>query len=906
MTERRGENMDKKIVVSLGVDTSGVTSGMAKAQSAVNQGTTGIAGGFKKATSGIGKFIGGIGKIAGAIGVFTLVQFGVNAIQNGVRALTAEMNNNKKAWSSFEGNMKILGKTDKEIQKVKGSLQDYAVQTIYNASDMASTYAQLEAVGTESTESLVKGMAGLAASAENPEQAMKSLSQQMTQAAGRPKIAWEDFKIMLEQAPAGMAAVAEHMGMSMDELVAAIQAGEVSTDDFLAAVTEVGNRDEFQQMATEFRTVDDAIAGLTESLAVKLGPTFDILSEAAISAIGAITEAFENFNWEAFNNGLEKAIEWVTNLFNTIRESTAFQSFGEAIGIIIEDLQEFWVKIQEGDSLLSPLVEDLEYLGQALLDIDFTEIVNDLSRLIEIVGPFIRILGPLVGYIGVAVGVFRLLSSVVTKVTTVFKALKLAFSFVKLITKFKDAITLLGMAFPLLTNPIFWVAAAIAALIAIGVLLWKNWDTIKEKAMELWQVIEPAFQAIWNVISTVFTEIWTFIMDIVNQITSWFQENGELIKNTISTVINFIKNVIMDGLISILIIIGPILLAIVTFFQGAWDNILNIIKIVWDLIKTVVSNAINIVLQVITLIMSVITGDWQGAWEAIKSILQSVWNIIKTVVKSAIGIVKNIILGVLNGIKSIWDSIWQAIGNLLGPIWEGIKSFVSNGIDNIRNKVDSGLSAIQNFFTSKWNAIKSTTSNAISSMVSTVRNKISQFTQAGRDLILGLWNGIKNMFSSVTGWVGDLAQGLVNKVKGIFGVKSPSRVFHQIGEFLMQGFMGGMDSLSGKAMKQMESFSKGIIDEADGIAPGVNSSLNALDPDVSFKGNTSLSAQLDKLKDKDNTPIVHVHVSDGDIILDGEKVGKQLAPTVKKENDKVKGMRDRSKGINSNFGGVFG
>ena len=46
-------------------------------------------------------------------------------------------------------------------------------------------------------------MGGLAASAENPKQAMKTLSQQMVQAMTKPKIQWQDFKLMMEQSPAG-------------------------------------------------------------------------------------------------------------------------------------------------------------------------------------------------------------------------------------------------------------------------------------------------------------------------------------------------------------------------------------------------------------------------------------------------------------------------------------------------------------------------------------------------------------------------------------------------------------------------------------------------------------------------------------------------------------------------------
>lgn len=74
--------------------------------------------------------------------------------------------------------------------------------------------------------------------------------------ASKPKVAWMDFKIMMEQAPAGVAAVAKEMGMSAAELVSAVQDGKVKTEEFFDAMNRAGNSNAFQKMATEFKTVD--------------------------------------------------------------------------------------------------------------------------------------------------------------------------------------------------------------------------------------------------------------------------------------------------------------------------------------------------------------------------------------------------------------------------------------------------------------------------------------------------------------------------------------------------------------------------------------------------------------------------------------------------------------------------
>lgn len=232
--------------------------------------------------------------------------------------LISETNQASKAWQTFEGNMKNFGKSAGDISKVKGELQEFAETTVYSSSEMASTYAQLEAVGVGSMKSLskgttglVKGFGGLAAAAENPAQAMKSLSQQATQMAAKPKVAWEDFKIMLEQSPAGMAAIAKEMGMSTEKLISKIQAGEVKTESFFAAIEKAGNSDGFQKMATEAKTVDQAMDGLKETLGNKLLPAFQIVSEWGIKAINGIADKLGKIDGEALATkvtaGIEKA-----------------------------------------------------------------------------------------------------------------------------------------------------------------------------------------------------------------------------------------------------------------------------------------------------------------------------------------------------------------------------------------------------------------------------------------------------------------------------------------------------------------------------------------------------------------------------------------------------------------------
>ncbi len=256
------------------------------------------------------------------MGIFQgMGQQAFSALSNGARELIGEINSSNKAWKTFEGNMAILDKKPKEIAEVKKALQDYAQTTVYSSSDMASSYAQLAAVGIKSADKLVTGFGGLAGAAENPAQAMKTLSQQGVQMAAKPSVAWQDFKLMLEQTPAGMAAVAKEMGMTTSELVTAIQDEEVATKDFFAAVEKVGNSKGFSKLATEYKSVDQAMDGLTETMGNKLMPAFDVLSQGGIKAISGIIDSLDGLDGQAIADKLTGWIDTATKYWEAFTSS---------------------------------------------------------------------------------------------------------------------------------------------------------------------------------------------------------------------------------------------------------------------------------------------------------------------------------------------------------------------------------------------------------------------------------------------------------------------------------------------------------------------------------------------------------------------------------------------------------
>lgn len=105
-----------------------------------------------------------------------------------------------------------------------------------------------------------------------------------------------------------------------------------------------------------------------------------------------------------------------------------------------------------------------------------------------------------------------------------FKAGMMALTVIGVVTNLMNAYragTLLatlaqyGLNTAMLANPMTWVVAAIAALIAIGVALYRNWDTVKVKALELWATVKEKFSGIKSAIMTALSPVLDFFDRLV-------------------------------------------------------------------------------------------------------------------------------------------------------------------------------------------------------------------------------------------------------------------------------------------------------------------------------------------------------------------------------------------------------
>lgn len=106
----------------------------------------------------------------------------------------------------------------------------------------------------------------------------------------------------------------------------------------------------------------------------------------------------------------------------------------------------------------------------------------------------------------------------------------------------------------------------------------------------------------------------------------------------------------------------------------------------------------------------------------------------------------------------------------------------------------------------------------VDTIISAFLDSLPDIIEVGKDIVRGLWEGIKAMASWIGEKVSGFVGGLVDGVKGVLGIHSPSRVFAGIGQNMALGLGQGFE-------KQMQSVTAGIQDAVP--TPTVDTVYNA-------------------------------------------------------------------------------
>ena len=170
------------------------------------------------------------------------------------------------------------------------------------------------------------------------------------------------------------------------------------------------------------------------------------------------------------------------------------------------------------------------YIGQAIIE-SFAMLLEDVSEALETMLGWVRDNQEWIEALSLAIlgawGMFKLINGAITILNGVMTICS------GIMTIVSGAGTILGGVIAFLTSPIGLVMLAIGALIAIGVLLWQNWDTIKEKCAELWQGLQTYWEYIKTTVVNKCIEIKEKAIEIWTSIKEWVVTKVTDIKDSI-------------------------------------------------------------------------------------------------------------------------------------------------------------------------------------------------------------------------------------------------------------------------------------------------------------------------------------------------------------------------------------
>lgn len=274
----------------------------------------------------------------------------------------------------------------------------------------------------------------------------------------------------------------------------------------------------------------------------------------------------------------------------------------------------------------------------------------------------------------------------------------------------------LNGAIAVLTSPITLVIAAIAALIAIGVLLYQNWDTVVEFAKTAWQGLCDFISGICQAIGEFFSGLWTKLQEIFEPIGQWF---GEKFQQAWDAIVNIFSNLgswfgekwtdVTNALSDANTWLGD-------KFQQGWDAISNTFSKLgswfgdrWNESKDALSEA----------------NTWLGekfqsgrdkvnsAFEKVGSWFGDRWNDIKDGVKEAdtwfgekFESAKEKAQNPFQKIGSWFGDRWKDMQDALKEIPNWFKNLFNDAMDNAKSAVQSGVDALKSIFDFEWHLPK--------------------------------------------------------------------------------------------------------------------------------------------------------------------------------------------------------
>ena len=333
--------------------------------------------------------------------------------------------------------------------------------------------------------------------------------------------------------------------------------------------------------------------------------------------------------------------------------------------------------------------------------------------------------------------------------------------------------------------------------------------------------------------------------------------------------------------------------------QGGMDILLGLLEGINQMLPSLITMAIDLVILIADQLIDNIDLLIDAGIEIIFAILEGIIENLPKLLEE----VPRIINKFADAIYRQLPKLLEAGIKLLGEIGKGIVNAIPALLANLPQIIlaiinvftlANMFSAGKGLITRVGEGIKNAGGSAVTYVKTVAQNILSGITNAfsgagsiGKNLVQGIWNGISNAKAWVLDKIAGFGGAIIKGIKGIFGIKSPSRVMEdEVGEMLPPGIGKGFEN-------SMPDLQKDVNDELEAMTAKMEYTVAAETANV---GASITSGTASRINAK-NQALAEDPSGDGKlvievpVVIDGREISKVTAELDSNELEKRKKRR---------------
>lgn len=230
----------------------------------------------------------------------------------------------------------------------------------------------------------------------------------------------------------------------------------------------------------------------------------------------------------------------------------------------------------------------------------------------------------------------------------------------------------------------------------------------------------------------------------------------------------------------------------IDFSNGLDGMITSLLAALPDALSSIIENVSTIVETIAPVIPQVIDG-------LITAFTENAPMLITAAIQLAIALGTGLVQAIpqlLASLPAVLNAILDGFGTGLAPMFEKGKQAISDMWDGI-----AGSAAMI------WDNIKTFVSDNV---IGPVKEKITEMASIGTNLVHGLWDGIISSLAWIKGKITEWVGNVLDFIKNLFGIASPSKVTAGYGKFLVMGLAEGIDDNIGLATRAWDNVADAV------------------------------------------------------------------------------------------------